>query len=74
MRMDEHAQPEQSDSERLAEAFARLTGPERQLLVCALAGNHPPGLAKLRPPVLRALATAGSRLTSSLRSEACSCR
>lgn len=63
--------PSQSDStDRLAEAFGQLTGPERQLLVCALAGNHPPGLAELRPPVLRGLIKAGSRLTAGLRAEA----
>jgi hypothetical protein len=35
-----------------------LSGPERQLLTCALAGNHPPFLGPLRMPVLRALARA----------------
>ena len=39
-------------------AFQRLTADERQLLICALAGNHPPKLAHLRMPVLRALAKA----------------
>jgi len=60
---------EQSDSDRLGDAFGALTGPERQLLVCALAGNHPPNLAVLRAPVLRGLARAGSRLTADLRAE-----
>lgn len=58
-----------SDSDRLADAFGRLTGPERQLLVCALAGNHPPSLAELRLPVLRGLAKARSRLTAEQRDE-----
>lgn len=48
----------QTDSDRLTEAFGKLTGPERQLLTCALAGNHPAKLAHLRMPVLRALAKA----------------
>jgi len=59
-----------SDSDRLAEAFSRLSGPERQLLVCALAGNHPDGLAQLRPAMIRGLAKAGSRLTADMRAEA----
>lgn len=54
--------PDQSDRATLVEAFARLTAGERQLLVCALAGNHPPRLAPLRMEVLRGLAKA-DRLT-----------
>ncbi len=54
--------PEHSD--RLAQAFRLLSAPERQLLVCALAGNHPPHLSELRMPVLRGLAKAGARLTA----------
>ena len=49
---------EQHRRERLSKAFALLNPDERQLLTCALAGNHPPALASLRMPVLRALARA----------------
>lgn len=38
--------------------FQLLTADQRQLLVCALAGNHPPKLAHLRMDVLRDLARA----------------
>ena len=44
--------------DRLREAFCRLTANERQLLTCALAGNHPDALSILRPSVIRALAWA----------------
>lgn len=44
--------------DRLERAFAELNAGERQLLTCALAGNHPPHLAPFRMPVLRALAKA----------------
>lgn len=47
-----------SDRDRLRVAFCRLTATERQLLTCALAGNHPPKFGDLRMPVLRALAWA----------------
>jgi hypothetical protein len=60
----------QNDTDRLAEVFRQLSGPERQLLVCALAGNHPPNLAPIRPRVLRGLAKADARLTRELRAEA----
>lgn len=50
-----------TDSERLVAAFSHLTQDERQLLTCALAGNHPLRLAPLRMPVLRALARADHR-------------
>ena len=49
---------EQSDRDTLTEAFAMLTPDERQLLTCALAGNHPEWLAPLRMEVLRGLAKA----------------
>lgn len=49
---------ERDRRERLSKAFALLNPDERQLLTCALAGNHPSGLASLRMPVLRALARA----------------
>lgn len=42
----------------LRESFALLTPDERQLLTCALAGNHPDRLAPLRTSVLRGLAYA----------------
>ena len=45
-----------SDHLTLEEAFELLHPDERQLLTCALAGNHPPHLAHLRMPILRALA------------------
>jgi hypothetical protein len=53
----------QSDRDTLTAAFAMLTPDERQLLTCALAGNHPDQLAHLRMEVLRGLARAdgGSR-------------
>lgn len=60
---------EQSDTDRLAEAFRMLSGPERQLLTCALAGNHPTQLAPLRPSMLRGLAKADARLTQAQRRE-----
>lgn len=50
--------PRQSSKATLVEAFARLTPDERQLLTCALAGNHPESLAPLRMEVLRGLAKA----------------
>ncbi len=56
--------------DRLADAFGRLSSPERQLIVCALAGNHPENLRARRIPVLRGLAKAGGRLTADLRREA----
>lgn len=48
----------ENQRERLYGAFSALTADERQLLTCALAGNHPPKLAHLRMPVLRSLARA----------------
>lgn len=60
---------ELSDSERLERVFAGLSSLERQLLVCALAGDHPLVLTALRPPVLRALSKTGGRLTANLRLE-----
>lgn len=62
--------PGQSDTDRLADAFRLLTGPERQLLVCALAGNFPERLNELRPSVLRGLAKAGLRMPAQLM---CAC-
>jgi hypothetical protein len=51
-----------SQARRIAELaenpFKALTQDQRQLLVCALAGNHPPRLAHLRMDVLRMLAKA----------------
>jgi hypothetical protein len=46
------------DRERLTAAFTMLTDEERQLFICALAGNHPQRLSYLRPAVLRGLARA----------------
>lgn len=48
----------QSERSTLIDAFSRLTNDERQLLVCALAGNYPERLAPLRMEVLRGLAKA----------------
>lgn len=42
--------------DRLHKAFGLLTPHERQLLTCALAGNHPGRYDELRPSVIRALA------------------
>lgn len=53
---EEHPVGESGD--RLTLVFKRLTEDERQLLTCALAGNHPPRLNDLRIPVLRGLAKA----------------
>lgn len=50
--------PTAADARRLTAAFLALSPGERQLLLCALAGNHPPKLAELRMPVLRGLAKA----------------
>lgn len=48
----------QREFSRVVGAFRRFTKDERQLLLCALAGNHPERLAPLRPKTLRALARA----------------
>lgn len=50
------AQSGGSNRETLDYVFALLTDGERQLLICALAGNHPDRLRPLRPEVLRSLA------------------
>jgi hypothetical protein len=47
-----------SERDTLVAAFSLLTASERQLLICALAGNFPPKLAHLRMEVLRGLAKA----------------
>lgn len=49
------------DSERLDRAFCYLTPDERQVLTCALAGNHPERLAIHRAALIRALARADNR-------------
>ena len=53
--------PSQSERATLVAAFSRLTADERQLLICALAGNFPERLAPLRMEVLRGLANADRR-------------
>jgi hypothetical protein len=63
------AEDERNREMAMTDLFAQLSAPERQLLVCALAGNHPPSLAHLRVPVLRALARVGSQLTVRQRVE-----
>lgn len=56
MKSEQTAIHDITDSERREAAFDLLTPDERQLLTCALAGNHPPRLAYLRVPILRSLA------------------
>ena len=56
--VSEHGGTMQSDRDTLIAAFAMLTPAERQLITCALAGNHPERLAPLRMEVLRGLARA----------------
>jgi hypothetical protein len=47
-----------TDRFRLARAFGLLSVEERQMLICALAGNFPERFSDLRMPVLRGLAKA----------------
>jgi hypothetical protein len=44
---------------RLLEAFSLLTGPERQMLFCALEGVQPDQSDDLRTPLVKALELAG---------------
>ena len=47
-----------SNLHTLEEVLAGLSPDVRQLLTCALAGNHPDALSHLRDPVIRSLARA----------------